>query len=264
MAAANEELGQLVTNQARDLLAQIRKDIEGSSTLTDDDRKNCEAICQRVETEHKRLKSEFLRESLNLIDQALATSDQQRLKQIHQTWSWALDNVTRQCKSLAGPLIELLEVLSRRDANLKKKYAAFLTGAVVSSILAGAAVVVLAFHSHPGCAFQLAAEAVALVAGGSLIAIAIAFGFITGCISTARLRSVYQKCSDSVRLILVKFFPDCFNNSSKDPSNSDLATVIKDGIDTLNIKEDMWQNSIALASIKRAAENQLRNLQENR
>ena len=57
MSATNEELVQLVTNQARDLLTQIRKDIEETSNLTEDDRKNCEAICQRVETEHTRLKN---------------------------------------------------------------------------------------------------------------------------------------------------------------------------------------------------------------
>ena len=89
-------------------------------------------------------------------------------------------------KPLLKPLMELLRVLSRRDANLKSKYAAFLSGAVVSSVLAGAAVVVLVFHAHPGCVFQLVAQAVGLVAGGALVAIAIAFGCITGCISTAR------------------------------------------------------------------------------
>ncbi|CAF1340660.1 unnamed protein product [Rotaria sordida] len=137
MAAANEELVQLVTNQARDLLAQIRKDIDETSNLTEDDRKNCEAICQRVENEHARLKIEFLRESLNLIDQALQTSDEQQLKQIHQAWSWTLDNVTRQCENFAGPLVEVLRILSRNNPEMETKYATFITDSFALKLITG-------------------------------------------------------------------------------------------------------------------------------
>jgi hypothetical protein len=158
--------------------------------------------------------------------------------------------------------MEVLRVLSRRDKKLKLKYASLMTGVIVSSILAGAAIAVLAFHSHPGCGFQLAAEAVLVVAGGALLAIAVALGCITGCISIARLRTVCQRCSDTVRLILAKCFPDCFDGSSEDPSDSKLADVIKNAIDTLNMKEDIWQNPVALEVIKESAQNQLEHLQK--
>ncbi|CAF0860339.1 unnamed protein product [Didymodactylos carnosus] len=256
MATANEELVELVTKQAMDLLAEIRKDVEETKALTEEDRKNCMAICHRVETEHTRLKIEFLNESLILIDQALETSDQQKLIQIHEAWSLVLKNVTHQCKTLVGPLMEVLRVLSRQDKNLGRKYAGLLAGAVVSSILCGAAVVVLIAHAHPGCCLQLATEAVLAVSVGALIAIAIALGCIAGCISIARLRIVYRKCSDSVRLILVKWFPHCFDGSSKDPSDSELANVIEQSINTLNIKQDIWRNRTALEMLKRWAKNQ--------
>jgi hypothetical protein len=262
MAAANAELVQLVTNQAKDLLAQIEKDIVETSKLTEDDRKNCMEICQRVETEYTRMKIEFLRTSLRLIDQALGTSDGEKLRQIHQAWSLALENVTRLCKTLVGPLMEVLRVLSRQDGNLRLKYASLMTGTIVSSALAGAAIGVLAFHAHPGCGFQLAAEVAIAVAGGALLAIAIALGCLSGCITIARLRTVYQRCSDSVRLMLAKCFPDCFNGSAKDPSDSDLAMVIKNAIDTLNIKDDIWKNPVALEVIKDSAQNQLKHLQQ--
>jgi hypothetical protein len=256
MTTSNEELVALVTNQAKDLLAGIRKDIEETKALTEEDRKNCAAICQRVETEYTRLKIEFLNESLILIDQGLENSDQQKLMQIHRAWSLALKNVTQQCKNLVGPLMEVLRVLSRKDKNLKRKYARLLGGAVLCSILSGAAIVVLVAHFHPGCPFQLAVEAVIIVAGGALLAIAIAVGCITGCMSLARLRVVYRTCSDSVRLILNRCFPDCFDGSSKDPSDSDLANVIQKAVDTLNITEDIWQNRPALEMLKRSAQSQ--------
>ena len=176
----------------------------------------------------------------------------------------ALETVTRQCKTLVGPLMEVLRVISRHNNKLRTKYAAFMSGAIISSILAGAAVTLLAFHSHPGCAFAIAGEVMLGVAGGALIAVAIALGCISGCISIARLRAVYRRCSDSVRLILAKCFPDCFDGSSKNPSDSDLATVIKNAIDTLSIKEDMWQNPDALEVMKDSIQNQLNDLQSLR
>jgi F0F1-type ATP synthase assembly protein I len=264
MAAANEELVKLVTNQARDLLAQIRKDIEESSTLTDDDRKNCEAICQRVETEHKRLKSEFLRESLNLIDQALATSDEQRLKQIHQTWSWALDNVTHQCENLAGPLIEVLQVLTRNNPEMETKYAAFVTGTVVSSVLTGVVIGIIIAHYRSSSPLQSEYENIPGVTIGLLLAIACATGCIIGKITSTNIRSVYQKWLDSVRYLLVKCFPSYAKNPIDISSEPEIAKVIKNSMDTLNINEELWRNHEALEIIKQSVQSQLQCLQEQK
>ncbi|CAF0981639.1 unnamed protein product [Adineta ricciae] len=254
MAKATEELLSMITKETKTLLAEIHQDIQETKALTDDDRTKCMKICQQVENEHKRLKIQFLNQSISLIGQALETSDPQKILQIRQAWALALENLVRQCRTIACPLLELLGVLSRQDAKLGKKYAGLLTGAVLSSCLCGAAIVVLIAHYHPGCCFQLAAEAVLVVAGGALLAIAVAVGCITGCVTVARLRTVYSKCSDSVRLMLVSCFPCCFDGSTKDPNEAELASIIEKAINTLNIKEDTWFNRPALEMLKGSAE----------
>lgn len=261
-AAADAELLGIITQQADDFLTEMQKDIKKTKEISEQDRQNCEAICLRIEAEQSRLKIEYLIESLHLFDRALKTSDQQILKQIRHAWSILLESVTRQCKTLAGPLLEVLQVLSRRDKILRRKYAGFVTGAVLSSLLVGATVALIIAHCHPGCIFHLAVELLVLVAGGAIIALLIAVGCIRGSVVMTRLRAIYRKCSDSVRLMLVKYFPDYFDGVSKDPLKSDLATVIKNSIDTLNIKEDLWVNQVALEMIKRSAERQLQHLRE--
>ena len=258
MSATNEELVQLVTNQARDLLTQIRKDVEETSNLTEDDRKNCEAICQRVETEHTRLKTEFLRESLKLIDQALQTSDKERLRQIHETWSWVLNNITHQCENLAGPLIEVLRVLSRNNPEMEIKYAAFMTGTVVSSVLAGVTIGIIIVHYRSSSLLPSEYENIPGAAIGLLLAVVGATGYIIGKLMATNARSVYQKGIDFARYILLKYFPNNNNiNSTNYTSEPEIAKMIKNSIDTLNINEDLWQNHEALDIIKQSIQRQL-------
>jgi len=77
--SANEKMVQQITEQTIDLIASIKNNISQAISLTEDDRKNCEAICQQARTEFNRLNMQFLQETLILIDQALNTSDQQIL-----------------------------------------------------------------------------------------------------------------------------------------------------------------------------------------
>jgi hypothetical protein len=137
--SANEQAVQLITQQTTDLLATIKNDISKAKSLTEEDRKNCETICQQANTEYNRLKIQFLQETLTLIDQALNTSDQQILGQIHRAWSLQLDRVTRQCERIAGPLIEVMQILSKSDEQIGKKYWCFFGGAMVSFLLIGTA-----------------------------------------------------------------------------------------------------------------------------
>ncbi|CAF1361517.1 unnamed protein product [Adineta ricciae] len=130
--------------------------------------------------------------------------------------------------------------VGKSDAKLGKKYARFLTGAVLSSCLCGTVI--------------LAAEVVFVVAGGALLAIAVAVGCITDVCQWQRLRTVYSQCSDSVRLMLVSCFPSCFDGATKDPTEAELASIIEKAVNTLNIKEDTWFNHPALQMLKGSGE----------
>jgi hypothetical protein len=197
-----------------------------------------------------------------LIDQALATSDEQRLKQIHQTWSWALDNVTRQCENLAGPLIEVLQVLSRNNPELETKYAVFITGTVVSSVLAGVAIGTIIAHYYSGSPLQSEYENIPAVSIGLLLAIVCATGYIIGKITSTNIRSVYRKWLDSAHYVLAKCFSSNIKNPLNNSSEPEIAKVIKNWIDTLNINEDLWRNHEALEIIKQSVQSQLQYLQE--
>jgi hypothetical protein len=230
--------------------------------LTEQDRQNCETICKRVEVEHTRLKIEFLRTPLWLIDQALGTSDPERLRQIHQAWSLALENVTQQCEKLAGPLIEVLQVLSRNNPQMEIKYSGVMTGAIVSSILVGVIVGVIIVRCHPSCLLQLGGKNTLVVAIAPLLGIVCATTCVIGTLMSTNLRTVYRKWLDSVPAILAKFFPNYIDSGINGTSESDVAMVIKNSIDKLNIDEDIWHNPEALEMIKQSIQNQLAHLQE--
>jgi hypothetical protein len=248
---ANEQMVHLITQQTIDLLATMKTDISQAKSLTETDRKSCEAICQRAETEYNRLKMDFLQETLTLIDQALNTSDQQILQQIHCAWSLQLDHVTHQCERIACPLVEMLRILVRNDKSIRKKYWVYIGGATMSTLLAGIAIGFLIAHCHPGCPLQLAAEAIVLVSLGALAAIALGIGCIIGVIDINTIWTINQRCSDSVKLIINKNFGQL----------AELTLLIKDSIATLKITEDMWQKHVVLASIRRSVDTELKHLQ---
>jgi hypothetical protein len=262
MSTSNEELVALVITETKHLLAGIRKDIEETKVLTEEDRKNCAAICQRVETEHTRLKIEFLNESLILINQALETLDQQKLMQIHRAWSLALQNVTRQCETFAGPLMKVLEILSQNDQEMKTKYAGVLTGTVASSVLVGIAVGLIIIHCHPGGFLQLGFENILANAIAPLLAIVLATGCVIGKITSIDLRTAHRKGLDFARSILAKHFPNYIDSPINDSSQLEVAMVIKKSIDTLHINEAIWQNREALEMIKNSIQNQLKDLHQ--
>ncbi|CAF1566131.1 unnamed protein product, partial [Didymodactylos carnosus] len=213
----------------------------------------------RVETEHTRLKIEFLNESLILIDQALETSDQQKLIQIHEAWSLALENVTRQCENLAGPLTEVFQVLSRNDQEMETKYTGVITGTVASSILVGIAVGLIITHCHPGSFLQYGCEKILPIA--PLLAIVLATGCAIGKITSTDVRTVQRKL-DSARSILAKHFSNYIDSPTNGSSKSEVAIFIRKSIDMLNINEDIWQSREALEMMKDSIRSELKHLQE--
>jgi hypothetical protein len=260
MAAANAELVELVTNQAKDLLAQIEKDIKETSKLTEKDRENCMAICQRVEIEHTRLKIEFLRTSLRLIDQALATSDPEKLRQIHQAWSLALENVMRQCENLAGPLIEVLQILSRNNPEIETKYSGILVGTVLPSVLAGLAIGATIAYRHPDYFLRMGSQNISALA--RLLAIVGGTTYVIGKITSTNLRNVYQNWREFVRSFLGKYLPNYIDSVTTGASEPDVVMVIKSSIDKLNIDENVWHNHEALEMIKESIQSQLDHLEK--
>jgi hypothetical protein len=262
--SGNEQMVQLITQQTRDFLAAMKNDISQCKSLNEEDRKNCEAICQRASTDYNQLKMEFLRETLLLMDKALNTSDQRELREIHLAWSLQLDYVARQCENITFPLIQMLEILSRNDKSFKRKYWGYLGGTTMATLLTGTAVGVLIAHCHPGCVLQLAAEAVLFVSLGALAAIAIGIGCLTGVIDMNTVWQTNQRCSDSIRLIINKKFGQFINSSGEVPSESQLTAVLKENLNQLKIAEDIWDKPIVLESFRRSVETGLNKLQETR
>jgi hypothetical protein len=119
---ANIQMVNLITQQTIDLLAALKNDVSQAKAFSEEDRKNCVAICQRAEQDYNRVKKEFLEETLILIDQALETSDENVLQQVHRGWSLQLELVTRRCERIAAPIVEMLRTLSKNDSIIRKKY----------------------------------------------------------------------------------------------------------------------------------------------
>jgi hypothetical protein len=255
---ANEQMVHLITQQTIDLLATMKTDISQAKSLTETDRKSCEAICQRAETEYNRLKMDFLQETLTLIDQALNTSDQQILQQIHCAWSLQLDHVTHQCERIACPLVEMLQMLSQSDEKIGKKYWFFLGGAVVSILLIGTAFGFFIACYYPLSLVQLVGKGIFVMGAGALATTAIAANCKTICMPQDDVCT-----NEATRLILDKRFVNYWNSETQDSSTSEWATRMKRTIVTLNITEDMWQNREVLESIKTFAEGQFKSLQNS-
>jgi F0F1-type ATP synthase assembly protein I len=231
--SSNEQMVELITQQTIDFLATMKNDISQCKSLSEDDRKNCEAICQRASIEYNQLKMEFLRETLILIDKALNTSDEKDLGEIHLAWSLQLDYATHQCEHIAIPLIEVARILSKNDEQMEKKYWYCLGSSMVSLLLVGTAYGFFIAHYFPSSLVSLLGKGIFFMGAGTLAASGIAAN--------------YKK---------IPALKD-------DASTSELATKMKQSIATLNITEDMWHNSEILESIKEVAEARLRNFENS-
>jgi len=204
------------------------------------------------------LKIQFLQETLTLIDQALNTSDQQILGQIHRAWSLQLDRVTRQCERIAGPLIEVMQILSKSDEQIGKEYWCFLGGAMVSFLLIETAFGFFIAYYYPYSLINLISKGIFLLGVGTLAATVVATNYKTIC---ARESDAYT--NKAPRLVLTKPFQNSCNDRTEDSTASELITEMKRSIATLNITEDMWRNHETLKSIKKSIEAQFGNLQNS-
>ncbi|CAF1415895.1 unnamed protein product [Adineta ricciae] len=72
-----------------------------------------------------------------------------------------------------------------------------------------------------------------------------------------------RRLFDFGRSTLAKSFPNYFENPTHEPSGSEIATIIKNSIDTLNINEELWQDHQALESMKNSIRHELARLQKS-
>ncbi|CAF4232973.1 unnamed protein product [Rotaria magnacalcarata] len=219
-----------------------------------------ESICQRVETEHTRLKIEFLKTSLRLINQALETSDEENLRQIHQAWSLALENVMRQCENLIGPIKEVLQILSDNNPEIETKYSGVLASTVLSSSLAGLAIGATIIYRHPDYFLRVAQANMPGL--DRLLAIVCTTTYVIGKITSTNFHAVYRNWRDYVRSIMVKYLPNYIDSSITDTSETDIVTVIKSSIYKIDIYENVWHKPEELNMIKESIQSQLEHLEK--
>jgi hypothetical protein len=244
---ANEKIVQSITEQTIGLLSTIKTDISQAKALNEEDRKNCEEICQRAEVEYNRLKKEFLEETLILINRALNTSNKNNLGQ--------LDHVTRQCGQIANPLIDIMLMLSRNDEQNEKKYWYFFGSAMISILLLGTAIGYFIAYYHPDSFGKMIGKGTLLLGAGALAVTAIVASCTNICSQENGICS-----NENTQLVSARPLLNYFNGRTQNSSTSELATRMEQSIATFNITQDIWQNREALESIKKSVEVQLKNL----
>ncbi|CAF1344794.1 unnamed protein product [Adineta steineri] len=250
----------IISNQATQLIEQIQRDIENENKLSERTYKTCNTILQDAHKDYIRIQIEFVEETKNLITKAL----QEPNIRFHKTWLHAFDMFAARCEQIAGPILQVLNSVALESSRLKDKYQKFVAGATASSVVFTVLIGGLITHFLPAsiCCFTLSAGAIALTAGGALLAAALAISCIIGAMNIASIRAVYDRCTSELQLLLTKYLPCIFNAQKNVITKEELNQAIKDSLNTFKIKEDVWTNVDILEMLERSTDRALDALKE--
>ncbi len=262
------EVQNLLIAQTKNLFQQIQEDIRQDQKLSDETKKNCQLILDQAQRKYNNSLITFLEETKILINNARQRPVSER-KPIQQAWQHTFDIHIDQCNQIIGPILHVLNILIDDSKALQQKYRLYLAGGVVGTVLVGGSVIALGVHiyrvssSLVSCmCFACTPVGLGCIIGGISLASALVLSFFCGCISTASIRRVYEKCCKELQLFLVTAFPYFFNDLNKPITPDELEKVIRDAINILKIDDKIWSEDTTLESLDRVADANLKYLRE--
>jgi len=259
------EARNLLIEQTKNLIQHIQEDIRNDKKLSDDTKKQCESILNRAEREYNAYLITFLEETKILINNARPRPKLER-GPIQQAWKHAFNIHIEQCKKIIGPISHVLNVLIADNIALQQKYRLYLVGGVLSTVIVGGSVIALVVHlyrSAVSCTcFACTPFGLGCIIGGICLTTAVSLALFCGCISTERVRKIYEKCTRDIQLAMIKAFPNLFNNSNKPVTAAELEKVLSDAINILQINDQIWSDDETLESLDRLASKNLNFLLE--
>jgi hypothetical protein len=262
------EVKDLLIAQTKNLIQQIQEDIRQDQKLSEETKKNCQSILDQAQRKYNNSLITFLEETKILINTALRRPISER-NPIQQAWKHTFDIHISQCNQIIGPILHVLNVLIADSKALQQKYRLYLAGGAVSTVIVGGSVIALGVHfyrvssSAASCAcFACTPVGLGCIIGGISLVAALALILFCGCISTASISRIYEKCCKELQLFLVTAFPDFFNDSNKPITAAELEKVIGDAINILKIDDKIWSEDTTLESLDRVADANLKYLRE--
>ncbi|CAF1451516.1 unnamed protein product [Adineta steineri] len=257
----NPPVIKIISNKTTELIGQIQSDIKNEKELSKVTYETCNKILQGVQKEYIRTQIEFVEETKILITKALKEPN----IQFHKTWLQVFDMFATKCEQIAGPILQVLNSVALYSNHLKHKYRSFVTGATASSVLSTVLIGGLIIHFLPAniCCFTLSVGAITLTAAGAVLAACLAIACVTGAITTATIRAVYNRCTNDLQLLLTKYFPYIFNAQKNVITQKGLNQAIKDALNTFKIKEDIWTNVDTLEMLERSIDGALDDLKKS-
>jgi len=262
------DIEDLLIQQTKHLIQQIQEDIRNDQKLSEDAKKNCQSILDRAQRDYNASLIIFLEETKILVNDARQRSIPER-NPIQQAWKHAFDIHIEQCKKIIGPILHVLNVLIADNKALQQKYRLYLAGGVLGTVIVGGSVIALGVHFYRvmsaaascGC-FACTPVGFGCIVAGISITTALVLALFCGCINTASIRKVYEKCTREIQLFLVKAFPDLFNDSQKPITADELEKTLGDAINILKINDEIWSQDATLESLVRLADANLKYLRE--
>jgi len=253
----DEEAKNLLIEQTKILIQQIQEDIRNDQKLSDDTKKNCEAILNRAQRDYNTYLITFLEETKILINNARRKPISER-HPIQQAWNHAFNIHREQCKNIIGPILHVLNVLIADNKALQQKYRLYLAGGVLGTVIVGGSVIALGIHLRRAAAscpcFACSPVGLGCIIGGICLTAALTLTLFRGCNSTERVSKIHEKCTQETQLFLITAFPKFFNDSNKPVTAEELEKVLSDAINILQVNDEIWSEDETLESLDRLAD----------
>ena len=254
------DMKNILIEQTKHLLEQIQEDIRVNKKLSDETKKNCEDIVKQAQKDYNAYLIMFLEETKILINDARQKPVDER-KPIQQAWQHIFNIHVDNCKKVVGPILHVLNVIIADDIALQKKYRLYLIGGGLGTAIVGGSLISFGVHLYrvksavAACTcFACTPTGVICIVGGICLTAALALALFCGCISMSNIRKIYAKCTEEIKLFLVKAFPGLLNDSTRPVTASELEKVLQDTINLLKINDDVWSQDATLESLSRLAD----------
>jgi hypothetical protein len=255
----DQEIQQLLTNSAVNLIKKIQEDINNDTKLSERTYKTCSDILMQASRQYTRIQMAFLEETKILINKAIDNPE----KRYHIVWVHLMDVYVSECERVAAPIMQVFNSVAIESERLKSKYRLFIGGTVTCSIVGTVLAGVLIVHYLPAFCFTLTAGGLSLAIGGLVVAIGLGITFVIGAINCSQIRAIYDQCVTELKTLIMKYMPDLLGKSINTVTKEQLHQAIKDGLDEFKFKEDIWLDRDILEPLQRQVDRTLKRLQEN-